>query len=53
MFVKFIIYHQLMHNQLKTLANPLYELAQPPQNKDNSIHLNTAPAGTTQAHTNR
>ena len=44
---------RLITEQQVNLPNPLYELAIPPQNKDDSIHRNTAQAGTMQAHINR
>ena len=43
------IYRQqdrLITEQQVNEPNPLYELAQPPQNKDDSIHPNTEQAGT-------
>jgi len=54
------LYIQIDHQQNRLITeqqvnepNPLYELAQPPRNTDDSTYPDTASTGTTQAHTNR
>ena len=50
------IYRQqdrLITEQKVNEPNPLYELAQPPQNRDDSTHPDTTPISTTQAYTYR
>jgi len=50
------IYRQqdrLITEQQANEPNPLYELAQPPQNRDDSTHLDTTPTSSPQADTNR
>jgi len=50
------IYRQqdrLITEQQVNEPNPLYDLAQPPQNRDDSTHPDTTPIITTQAYTYR